>query len=249
MMMHMHEQARRHTADQADDASAGTAFDHDEGENTAHALIRDADEAVRACNEAFSLELDNVARKTAPRLGTASVAIYKAVCAFDANNSGAAFIAERKVKVHGNTTNPYYGYVLGFSNYTHPLLRNKLCKFAAAVGLARHENVPPDDFAAWLKNHPVEQACKEYRRVMREQSNSRHDKATRRIKELLVDPAKEPNKAPLRGATPLTVGHVGAKVFVVECVADGRGDFHVLGVMPHDAEAVMHIVEAAAATP
>jgi hypothetical protein len=248
-MTNMHEHANRDSTDHADDASAGAEFGHDEDENVAQATfeISLADKAVAACNEIIVVTLNNAGHRAEASFGTATVAIYRAVRTIEASGIGPRFLADRKIKIHGNTRNAYQPYVRAFAKRAHPFLRSKLCKLAEVVGLACHENVPPDEFAAWLKNHPVEQACKEYRRIMREQSNSRYDKATRRIKELLIDPEKEPDKTPLRAATPLTQGLVGFKLLVAALVPDGRGDFRVLGPLPHEEDEVMRIVEAAMA--
>jgi hypothetical protein len=245
--MNMH--TRRDSTDHADNASADSALGHDEDENVAQATfeISLADEAVAACNEIIVETLNNAGHKAEASLGTATAAIYSAIRTIEASGIGPRFLADRKIKIHGNTRNPYQPYFRAFAKRTHPFLRSRLCKQAEVVGLACHENVPPDEFAAWLKNHPVEQACKEYRGIMREQSNAKHDKATRRIKELLIDPEKEPDKTPLRAATPLTRGLVGVKVFVAALVPDGRGDFRVLGALPHEEDEVMRIVEAAMA--
>lgn len=235
---------------QADDASAGAEFGRGEDENVAQATfeISLADKAVAACNEIIVETLNNAGHKAEASFGTATVAIYRAVRTIEASGIGPRFLADRKIKIHGNTRNTYQPYFRAFAKRTHPFLRSKLCKQAEVIGLACHENVAPDDFAAWLKNHPVEQACKEYRRIMRDQSNSKHDEATRRVKEILIDPAKQPDKAPLRGATPITGRLIGIKLAVVEFVPDGRGDFRLLGVLPHDADEVMRIVEAATAS-
>jgi hypothetical protein len=243
------EMHRDHSDAQADDASAGPSFGRDDDANVAQATfaIKVADKAVLACDEIFVATLNNAARKAETSLGTAMVAIYRAVRTIEASGIGPRFLAERKVKVHGNTRNAYQPYFRAFAKRAHPFLRSKLCKQAEVIGLACHENVAPDDFAEWLNTHPVEQACKEFRRITREKSNSKHNKATRRIKELLIDPEKEPDKTPLRAATPLTQGMVGVKLFVAALVPDGRGDFRVLGTLPHEEDEVMRIVEAAMA--
>lgn len=222
---------------------------HDAGvggdENVAQAAkiaIAQADEAVRACNEVVVPELEKLARKA--RFERVLIPLYAAAYVIITTNSAAEFLAARQVKSHGNVKNIFSSILVGFAKFAHPLVRGRLCKYAAVIGLAYHENVAPVDFAAWLKTHPIEKACVEYRRTMHKLKQTRRDEQIRKI---LVSPKQEPDKAPLMPATPITWGHVGLKLAVVDFTIDGKGDFHLLGILPHDRDEVMEIVTAAAA--
>jgi len=84
--------------------------------------------------------------------------------------------------------------------------------------LAYHKGIPPEEFQKWLKDNGIEKACAEYRRIMRELDKAERDK---QIDKVLVDPKKEPDKAPLLPATPITGGCVGLKLAVVDFTLDG----------------------------
>ena len=138
-----------------------------------------------------------------------------------------------------NTQNECYPIFRAFTKKVHSWLRDRVCKYATVAALARYENVSPDDFPDWLKGHPIEEACEEYRRIKAEL-----EEAKRRA--FMVDASKDPERAPMIQATPITRGHVGLKLGVLEFAKDGSGAFRVLGVLPHERNAVMRMVMTAA---
>lgn len=204
--------------------------------NKMELAIAGADSAIRACNELFLAEIE-VAVRTVPT-STIVASIYAAYCAIETAGGRERFLAERGIKIHGNTKNECYPVFQAFTKKMHSWLRDRVCKYATVAALARHQNVSPEDFLDWQKRHPVEIACEEYRKI-----KAKLDKAKRRA--FMIDPGKEPDKAPLLSGTPITSGQVGLKLGVLELVKDGSGDFRVLGVLPHDHKAVMRIVAAA----
>lgn len=222
--------------------------DHDDAEDDRHEnaaqatkmLIADADDAVRSCNDILTNGLEKIGRE----LPTEKVitGIFTAYCAIAAVGGQAQFLAERDIKVHGSTKNECYPIFRAFTKGTHPWLRDRVCKYAEVAALAIHQNVQPETFHDWLKRHPIEKACAEYRNIMREREKSKRNDEQQRIWEFLVDPKKEPDKAPLISATPLTPGYVGLKLGVLEFSNDGSGDFRVLGIMPHEDDAVIRMV-------
>ncbi len=245
MNFHSHHDRR---ATENGEASAETSSGPDQAEMLLQATsaIAFADEAVLACGETFEAVLQKASRKVQGQVNTALVAIYGAILRIEQLNNGAQFLDQRGIKAHGNVTNPYQPYLRAFTKRADPLVRSKICKYAQVVALARHENVAADDIGDWLKAHPIEEACREYRRIVREQSNSQRDAERRRASAILVDPKKEPDKAPLLSATPITPGYTGLKLAVVDFANDGSGDFRLLGILPHERDAVMRMVMTAA---
>ena len=225
--------------------------DHDDteddgNENVARStktLIADADKSVRSCNDILTDGLVKIGRKLPTE--KAVTGIYRAYCAITATDGQAKFLAERQIKVHGSTKNACYPIFRAFTKGAHPWLRDRVCKYAEVAALAIHENVSAEAFPDWLKRHPIEKACAEYRRIMREREKSKRNDEQQRIWDFLVDP-KDPDRAPIIPATPITPGHVGIKLAVLEFSDDGSGDFRVLGIMPHEADAVMRMVMTAA---
>ncbi len=235
----------RHTCDDVDAGDVGS--DGDNAENVAQAaklMIAEADRAVQSCNEVLHDQLEKVGRKV-PTEKTVAV-IYAAYCAIAANGSQEQFLAERKIKVHGSTKNACYPIFRAFTRTAHPWLRDRVCKYAQVAALAVHEKVEPGTFPDWLKRNPIEKACQKYRRIMRERSKSERKEHQQRVWEFLVDPRKEPEKAPIVPATSITPGYVGLKLAVVDFMHDGSGNFRVLGIMPHNADAIMRMALTAA---
>ena len=235
----------QHARDGVDAEDVGP--DGDDTENVAQAaklMIAEADRAVQSCNEVLRDQLEKVGRKV-PTEKTVAV-IYSAYCAIAATGSQAQFLAERQIKVHGSTKNDCYPVFRAFTRSAHPWLRDRVCKYAQVVALAVNQKVAPEAFPDWLKRHPIEKACREYRRIMREQTKSERDEHLQRVWQFLVDPKNEPEKAPIVPATPITPGYVGLKLAVVDFTHDGCGNFRVLGIMPHDADAVMRMALTAA---
>jgi len=220
----------------ADDASSdGSNTENVAQSNKMKLAIEGADHAVRACNERLVAEIE-AAGGSLPT-GAIVASIYAAYCAIEAAGARESFLAQRGIKVHGNTKNECYPVFQAFTKTSHSWLRDRVCKYATVAALARHENVSPDDFPEWQKCHPVEVACEKYRKIKAELN-----KAKRRA--LMIDPKREPDKVPLLLATPITVGCLGLRLGVIEFAKDGSGDFRVLGVLPHDRSAVMRIVTA-----
>jgi len=232
-------------------AAAKTSADADFGdaENVAQAtIVERADNCVAALNELVVATLDKATHNTKKALRTTVSTIYGAVCEFDRTKSGAQFLADRRVKAHGNTANPYQPYLRAFTRGTHSVVRGAVCKYSQVIALARHQNVDAENFDSWFAAHPIEKACAEFRRLTRKLRESQRDDLIRRV---LVDPKTAPDKAPLLGATPITPGFTGWKLAVLDFASDGSGDFRLLGVLSHDKDAVMRIVlaDAAKATP
>lgn len=235
----------QHTCDGVDAGDVGS--DGDNAENVAQAaklMIAEADRAVQSCNEVLRDQLEKVGRKV-PTEKTVAL-IYTAYCAIAATGSQAQFLAERQIKVHGSTKNDCYPVFRAFTRTSHPWLRDRVCKYAQVAALAVHGKVAPETFPDWLKRNPIEKACREYRRIMRDRNKSERDEHLQRVWEFLVDPKKEPEKAPIVAATPITPGYVGLKLAVVDFTHDGSGNFRVLGIMPQDADAVMRMALTAA---
>ena len=207
-------------------------------------MIAEADRAVQSCSEVLCDQLEKVGRKV-PTEKTVAV-IYTAYCAIAATGSQAQFLADRQIKVHGSTKNACYPVFRAFTRTAHPWLRDRVCKYAQVAALAVHEKVAPEKFPDWLKRNPIEKACREYRRIMRERSKLERNEHLQRVWEFLVDPRKEPEKAPIVPATPITPSYVGLKLTVVDFTHDGSGNFRVLGIMPQDADAVMRMALTAA---
>jgi len=242
----MHDNEHAYGSYQSANASEESAFDEQEN-NSAQALfaIKEADNEMIKCHDAFIKALETTSRKIEQPVRNVSVAIYRAICTIEAENYGQLFLAKRETKKsHGNTKNIYYRYVSAFTKGAHPLLRNRLCKHAEVMAFARHENVPSDNFPDWLKTHPIEKACAEYRRIKREEYKSEE---LRRFTDAVVDRESEPDKAPLCRATPLTPGTRGLKLAVLEFAGDGCGDFYLLAILPHNADEVKRVVLASAA--
>lgn len=234
----------QHARDGVDADDVGSGGDNIENVAQAAKLIAEADRAVQSCNEVLQDQLEKVGRKV-PTEKTVAV-IYSAYCAISATGAQAQFLAERQIKVHGSTQNECYPIFRAFTRTAHPWLRDRVCKYAQVAALAVHQKVVPEEFPDWLKRHPIEKACREYRHIMRERSRSERNEHLQRVWEFLVDPKKEPEKAPIVPATPITPGYVGLKLAVVDFTRDGRGNFRVLGIMPQNADAVMRMALTAA---
>jgi hypothetical protein len=218
----------------------------------ATSAIELADKAVLACEETVAAVFEQASDEVHDLLGKALVTIYTAVSRIEHSGGGAQFLADRGVKVHGNVKNPYQPYLRAFTKKAHPWVRGKICKCAAVIGLARHENVSADEIGAWLKTHPVEMACSEYRRIMRARSNAQPNDQMHRANAIIVDRKKEPEMAPLLPATPITPHYAGIKLAIVDFADDGSGDYYLLGILAHNEKAIWRMVLSAsskAATP
>ncbi|MCX7321291.1 MAG: hypothetical protein NT113_18020 [Hyphomicrobiales bacterium] len=230
----------QHARDHLDADDIGyTESNIDNVAQAAKLMIAEADRAVQSCNEVLHDQLAKVGRKV-PTENIVAV-IYTAYCAIAVTGSQAQFLADRHIKVHGSTKNDCYPVFQAFTRSAHPWLRDRVCKYAQVAALAFHEKVAPETFPDWLKRNPIEKACREYRRIMRERSRSERNEHLQRVWEFLVDPKKEPDKAPIVPATPITPGYAGVKLAVIDFAHDGSGNFRVLGIMPHDADAVMRM--------
>lgn len=207
------------------------------GSNKMKLAIAEADNAVHRCNDRFLGEIEKFG-STMPTAGVVA-GIYTAYCAIEAAGRREQFLAERGINIHGNTQNECYPIFRAFTKKAHSWLRDRVCKYATVAALARYENVSPDDFPDWLKGHPIEEACEEYRRIKAEL-----EEAKRRA--FMVDASKNPEKAPMILATPITRGHIGLKLGVLEFAEDGSGEFRLLGILPHERNAVMRMVMTAA---
>jgi hypothetical protein len=234
---HDRDRFRAHHAESEDDR-------HEAAAQATKMLIADADDTVRSCNDILTDGLEKIGRKLPTEKAVAG--IYRAYCAIAAIGGQAQFLAERGIKVHGGTKNDCYPIFSAFTKGSHPWLRDRVCKYAEVAALAIHQNVQPEAFPDWLKRHPIEKACAEYRSIMREPGKSKHNDEQERVSEFLVDPKKEPDKAPIIPATPVTPGYVGLKLAVLDFSNDGSGNFRVLGIMPHEVGAVMRMVMTAA---
>lgn len=226
----------RETGVVADAGSRGSDTENIAESNKMKIAIAGADDAIRACNERLLIEIE--AAGGGLPTGTIVASIYAAYCAIEAAGGREAFLAERGIKIHGNTKNECYPVFQAFTKTSHAWLRDRVCKYATVAALARHENVSADDFPEWQKRHPVEVACDKYRKIKAELNEAKRCA-------LMIDPKKEPDKVPLMPATPITVGCLGLRLGVIEFAKDGSGDFFVLGVLPHDRTAVMRVVRGA----
>jgi hypothetical protein len=238
-------QATQHDRDRPRADHDDTEDDHNEnGAQATKMLIADADKSVSSCNDILTDGLVKIGRK----LPTEKVVtgIYRAYCAITATGEQAQFLAERQIKIHGSTKNECYPIFRAFTKGAHPWLRNRVCKYAEVAALATHENVSAEAFPDWLKRHPIEKACAEYRRITRDREKSKRNDEQQRSWDFLVDPKKDPDRAPIIPATPITPGYAGIKLAVLWFSDDGSGDFRVLGIMPHEADAVMRMVMTAA---
>jgi hypothetical protein len=207
------------------------------GSNKMKLAIAEADNAVYRCNDHFLGEIEKFGG-TMPTAGVVA-GIYTAYCAIEAAGRREQFLAERGIKIHGNTQNECYPIFRAFTKKVHSWLRDRVCKYATVAALARYESVSSNDFPGWLKAHPIEEACEEYRRIKAEL-----EEAKRRA--FMVDASKDPEKAPTIPATPITRGHIGLRLGVLEFAKDGSGEFRLLGILPHERNAVMRIVMTAA---
>jgi hypothetical protein len=207
------------------------------GSNKLMLAIADADNAIHRCNDRLLSEVEKLGG-TIPTAGVVA-GIYTAYCAIEAAGRREQFLAERGIKIHGNTQNECYPIFRAFTKKVHSWLRDRVCKYATVAALARHEGVLPHDFPGWLKDHPIEEACEEYRRIKAEL-----EEAKRRA--FMVDASKYPEKVPTIQATPVTHGHIGLKLGVLEFAKDGSGEFRLLGILPHERNAVMRMVMTAA---
>ncbi|GAA3846364.1 hypothetical protein GCM10022626_14180 [[Pseudomonas] carboxydohydrogena] len=207
------------------------------GSNKLMLAIAEADNAIHRCNDRLLSEVEKLGG-TIPTAGVVA-GIYTAYCAIEAAGRREQFLAERGIKIHGNTQNECYPIFRAFTKKVHSWLRDRVCKYATVAALARHEGVLPHDFPGWLKDHPIEEACEEYRRIKAEL-----EEAKRRA--FMVDASKYPEKVPTIQATPVTHGHIGLKLGVLEFAKDGSGEFRLLGILPHERNAVMRMVMTAA---
>jgi hypothetical protein len=238
-------QAAKHDRDRHQANHEDVEDDRNEtGAQATKMLIADADKSVSCCNDILTDSLVKIGRKLPTEKAVAG--IYRAYCAITATGGQAEFLAERQIKIHGSTKNECYPIFRAFTKGAHPWLRNRVCKYAEVAALAIHEEVSPEAFPGWLKRHPIEKACAEYRRIVRDREKSKRNDEQQRIWDFLVDPRKDPDKAPIIAATPITPGYTGMKLAILGFSDDGTGDFRVLGIMPHEADAVMRMVMTAA---
>jgi hypothetical protein len=144
---------------------------------------------------------------------------------------------------HGNSDNPQQPLVLAFAKAAGGWARSGVCKYAQVIAVARHHQIAPDDFEAWFSTRTIGDARAEYQRITTERRETQREAL---IAKILIDPEKEPEKAPILPGTPVTKGHKGFKLLVINVLDEQSGDHVELGVLPHAPKEVMEIVEAAA---
>jgi hypothetical protein len=206
-------------------------------------FIPRAEEAVAALNKLAASAQDELVRTSKRALLTAVCLIYGAIRKIKDNASGAEYLASRNVSPHGNTDNWCQPYVKAFTQGTGSWARSAICKYGQVVAVGIHHNVPAEQFENWLSTRTIGQARAEYQSIVRER---RKGERNAKLRKILIDPEEEPEKAPLMSATPLTIGHVGSKLAVLDLVADGSGKFRVTGILPYAGKAVTDIVMTAA---
>lgn len=206
-------------------------------------FIQRAEEAVVALNKLAASVQDELVRTSKRALLTAVCLIYGAIREIKDNGTGAEYLASRNVSPHGNTDNWCQPYVKAFTQGTGSWARSAICKYSQVIAVGIHHNVPAEEFEEWLSARTIGEARAEYQSIVRERRNAeRHEK----LRKIVIDPEEAPEKAPLVSATPLTIGHIGPKLAVLDLVADGSGRFRVTGILPYVGKAVTDIVMTAA---
>jgi hypothetical protein len=233
------------TAANTDGTQAGARPDQSEQEEKCRraTFVERADNAVAGLKELATNAKDAFFRRSKQALLTAVCLIYGAICEIENANGGAQFLADRGVVPHGNSENPQQPLVLAFTKDAGGWARSGVCKYAQVIAVARHHQIAPDDFEAWFSTRTIGDARAEYRRITTERRKMLREAL---IAKILINPEKEPEKAPILPGTSVTKGHTGLKLLVVNVLDDVSGNYRELGMLPHAPEEVMEIVEAAA---
>lgn len=206
-------------------------------------FVERADAAVAVLNELAAGAKATFLRQSKQVLLTTVCMVYGAINEIEAANNGAQFLADRGVTPHGNNKNPYQPYVLAFTKGTPAWARSSVCKYAQVIAVARNRQILPERFEAWLKTRTIDQIRAEFRSMLTERCKAERDALVGKV---LVDPELEPEKAPVLPGTPITIGHAGLKLAAIKILDRERGDFRVIGILPHGPNAVMEIILKAA---
>jgi hypothetical protein len=176
--------------------------------------IERADTAVVVVSEIFKA----AGKKSGPQLTAAMAPIYRVAVALTQANELEGFLTSRGIKPHFNVKNPCASILLAFSSKSHPACRSAFCKRASVLALALHQAVDPEQFPDWQGQWPLEKACVEWRNVCKSLRSSPSEEVS-----VLVDVNLEPDQVPLVGPTPLTMGHIGRRLGVLDFPApDGK---------------------------
>jgi hypothetical protein len=161
--------------------------------------------------------------------------LYRAIVDLERRGQVDEFIAERRVRRHGNAQNPYSPLLSALTEGAHPRVRQILAKTAAMFAFAREERVEPEKFAEWRQQWPIEKACKEWRdREKRRNGGQAEDMA---VALFLASDAE------FLGPVPQAVGYTGNQLFAVRCSEDGSGRVKFLRVLPTDKAGFDRIVK------
>jgi hypothetical protein len=188
--------------------------------------VRAADEAIRLINSAAERHFGDAEERLSLGLPKVQTALYCAIVDLEEQGLMAEFLADRRVRRHGNTKNPYTPVVSAFARGRHPRVRQTLAKVAAVIALAREDNIEPQNFADWRKNWPVEEACREWRE---RQARLGSDEDTETTVDLFLA-----SDAEFLPPITQTVGYSGKQLAVIECTQDLSGAFRLVRVLPSD---------------
>jgi hypothetical protein len=164
-----------------------------------------------------------VGGKAAERAVTQAV-LYRAIFELEKRGQVEEFIAERRVRRHGNAQNPYSPLLSALTKGAHPRVRQILAKTAAMFALAREEGVEPEKFAEWRQQWPIEKACREWRGRKRRRDGGDQGKLT--LEMFLV------SDGILLPPVPQTRGYADFQLAVVKCAKDLTGAYVFVRVLP-----------------
>jgi hypothetical protein len=188
--------------------------------------VSEADTAIRLINEVAERAFGDAEERLSLGLPEVQAALYGAIVDLEERGQVVEFLAERRVRKHGNVKNPYSPIVVGFTKGKHLQVRQKLAKVAAAMALARADSIEPQKFRTWRKDWPIEEACREWRaRQKRIQGGEPKTDAA----DFYLTSAAEflPRVGP-------TAGYAGRQLAVIECAPDLSGRFRLVRVLPCD---------------
>jgi hypothetical protein len=100
-------------------------------------------------------------------LAYSEVKIYGAVVAIERDWTVEAFLESREERRHGNVKNRYQPVLQAFARGRHHQTRHAICKLAALIALARHQQVDPDSYLSWRAEWSIEKAAKALRAAQR----------------------------------------------------------------------------------
>jgi hypothetical protein len=83
--------------------------------------------------------------------------LYRTLVDIEERDLMREFLAERRVRKHGNVKTPYSPFLAAFTKGRHARVRYTLAKLAVVFALARAQRVPPEEFQTWRKKWPIEE--------------------------------------------------------------------------------------------